>query len=204
MKFKPYEKIFVYLCMTNKKSDCMDADAYRYQAEDRSVTMSAARYIDECRDADKFLACCKECPNYGALWCCPPFGFDWMEMLAQYECVTLYATKITPTDASLPVSAAERLTRPERIRMEQKLLLQEKETGGRAFAYAGRCLHCPEGTCTRPKGLPCRHPELVRPSLEAAGFDIGKTLQHYFGIELKWGTNGLLPEYLVLVTAIFH
>ena len=44
--------------------------------------------------------------------------------------------------------------------------------GGRSFAYVGSCLYCPDGTCTRPEGNPCRHPELVRPSLEACGLSL--------------------------------
>ena len=68
----------------------------------------------------------------------------------------------------------------------------------------GSCLYCPEGTCTRPEAKPCRHPELVRPSLEACGFDIARTTSELFGIELKWGTDGSLPEYLTLVCGFFH
>ena len=55
----------------------------------------------------------------------------------------------------------------------------------RDSAYVGTCLYCPEGTCTRPEAKPCRHPELVRPSLEACGFDIAHTTSDLFGIELK-------------------
>lgn len=182
----------------------MDAYSHKYEVEERSVTVSAASYIEECRDAAKFIEFCKECHNYGRLWCCPPFDFDWLDILNQYESVTIYATKITPAEEGLPLSAAESLTRPERLRMGKKLLQEETERGGRAFAYAGRCLHCPEGTCTRLQRLPCRHPELVRPSLEAAGFDISMTLQRYFGIDLLWGKDNKLPDYLVLVTALFH
>ena len=76
--------------------------------------------------------------------------------------------------------------------------------GCRSFAYVGTCLYCPEGTCTRPEAKPCRHPELVRPSLEACGFDIAHTTSELFGIELKWGTDGSLPEYLTLVCGFFH
>ena len=44
----------------------------------------------------------------------------------------------------------------------------------------------------------------VRPSLEAFGFDIAKTLSELFNIELLWGKDGKLPEYLVLVSGFFH
>ena len=80
----------------------------------------------------------------------------------------------------------------------------ERKYGGRSFAYIGKCLHCPNNECTRNCGTPCRHPEKVRPSLEAFGFDIAKTLSELFNIELLWGKDGKLPEYLVLVSGFFH
>lgn len=51
---------------------------------------------------------------------------------------------------------------------------------------------------------PCLHPDKVRPSLEAFGFDIGRTLSELFGIRLLWGKDGILPEYLMLVSGLFH
>ena len=36
------------------------------------------------------------------------------------------------------------------------------------------------------------------------GFDIAKTLSELFNIELLWGKDGKLPEYLVLVSGFFH
>ena len=47
-------------------------------------------------------------------------------------------------------------------------------------------------------------PHLVRPSLEAYGFDVALITQELFGIKLRWGKDGLLPEYLVIVCALFY
>ena len=85
-----------------------------------------------------------------------------------------------------------------------RTLEMERQYGGRSFAYVGTCIHCPEGSCTRPEGRPCRHPELVRPSLEACGFDVARTASELFGIEMKWGSGGRMPEYLTLVCGFFH
>ena len=84
--------------------------------------------------------------------------------------------------------------------VENELLDMERKYGGRSFAYIGKCLHCSDNECTRNCGTPCRHPEKVRPSLEAFGFDIAKTLSELFNIKLLWGKDGKLPEYLVLVS----
>lgn len=176
----------------------------RYTAEYFTATLPAADYIARFRDAERIAGYCRDCRNYGGSWACPPFDFEAEERLSEYETALIVAAKIVPSEPAVPLSEATRLLRPERQRVERLLLEMEKTYGGRSFAYAGTCLYCPEGTCTRLEKLPCRHPELVRPSLEAFGFDVGKTTSELLGIELKWGANGCLPEYLTLVSGFFH
>ena len=178
--------------------------SFRYTAEDFTVTLPVTDYTARFRDAERIGGYCRECRNYGRSWGCPPFGDDIGQMLLRYETALIVATKIVPGMQGLPMSESGTLIRPERERLERRLLEMERLYGGRSFAYVGTCLHCPEGTCTRPEGNPCRHPDLVRPSLEACGFDIGKTTSELFGIDLKWGTAGRLPEYLTLVCGFFH
>ena len=176
----------------------------RYTAEEFAVELPAAEYTARFHDAERIAAYCRRCPNYGRNWGCPPFAKDPAEEWLRYGTALLVAAKITPCEEGLPLAEAGRLLRPERIRLERRLLALERRYGGRAFSYVGSCLYCPEGTCTRPEGLPCRHPDRVRPSLEACGFDIGRTTSELFGIELKWGAEGKLPEYLTLVCGLFH
>lgn len=175
-----------------------------YRAEDFARTLPAADYIARYRDAARFAACCRACPNYGRSWGCPPFDFDVERYLDGYATALLVATVITPTDEGRPLTDARELIQPERRRLEARLLDMERRHGGRAFAYVGSCLHCPQGSCTRPHGQPCRHPDRVRPSLEACGFDIGRTSAELFGIDLCWGSRGRMPEYLTLVCGLFH
>ena len=175
-----------------------------YTARDFSAELPAADYIARFRDAERIGDYCRACPNYGRSWGCPPFGFSVGRYLSGYATALLTVTKIVPQKQGLPSSEAGRLILPERRRLEQQLLGMERQYGGLSFAYVGTCLHCPEGTCTRPDGKPCRHPELVRPSLEACGFDIGKTTAELFGIDLKWGPDGKVPEDLTLVCGFFH
>lgn len=175
-----------------------------YLAEDFTASIAAGDYLARFRDAERFGACCRACPNYGRSWGCPPFDYDVAERIGRYRSVLLVATKITPAIASLPLAASQALIRPERIRLETRLREMERDYGGLACAYVGECLYCPRGSCTRSAGLPCRHAGLVRPSLEAYGFDIGRTLGELFGIELKWGAEGRMPDYLTLVCGFFH
>jgi len=155
------------------------------------------------RDAERFVQFCRECPNFGRSWACPPFNFNEDEYLSQWDSALLVATKIVPA-AGMHGAEAGRLLREVRRTVDARLLDLERTTGGRAFSYAGSCDHCSEDGCNRECRQPCRHPELVRPSLEAFGFDIGAILSDLFGIRLLWPQGDAMPPYLMLVTALFH
>lgn len=176
----------------------------RYTAIDHTVTLAADDYIARFRDEKRILGLCRECPNYCRNWGCPPFGFDTGEVLRQYSHAFLIATKITPAQPGLPLSCAGVFIRDERERIGKKLLQMERENDGRAFIGVGCCRNCGDAGCTRPLGLPCRHPDTVRPSLEAFGFDIQRTLSELFGFGLLWGRDGVMPPYLTLVTGLLY
>lgn len=55
-----------------------------------------------------------------------------------------------------------------------------------------------------PKGTRAAIPNWCVRRSEACGFDIGRTTSELFGIELKWGADGKMPEYLTLVCGFFH
>ena len=175
-----------------------------YVTENFTANISVDEYISRFRDEKRFVEFCKQCPNYGNSWGCPPFDFDTGAFLRQYKYAYLMATKIVPIEKGIPIDKSQELIRPERIRIEKELLKLELRFGGRAFAYVGKCLYCPDSECARKCNRPCLHPDKVRPSLEAFGFDMTRTLSELFGIELLWGKNGILPEYLVIVSGLFH
>lgn len=178
--------------------------SYIYSTENFTADILVEDYIAGFRDAECFIELCKQCPNYGNSWGCPPFDFDTEKFLRQYRYVRLMATKIIPDEKNIPFNKSRELVYPERLRIESELLDMEKQYGGRAFAYVGSCLHCNGAECRRKCGKPCLHPDKVRPSLEAFGFDINRTLSELFGIKLLWGKDGVLPEYLVLVSGFLH
>ena len=184
-----------YLCDMKTSKD--------YIAEDFTATIPVADYMAHYRDAEKFIGFCRQCRRYNTCWVCPPFAFDVDQYLSHYELALIIGTKITPlypekiTDT---ISYGNELMETERKRTDDLLLELEKTHNGRAF-FPGSCLLC--SSCTRAEGKPCLYPERVRPSLEACGFDIGKTSSELLNIELKWGEHGKMPEYLTLVSGIF-
>ena len=72
--------------------------------------------------------------------------------------------------------------------------------GSRAFLFS-RCRQCHPQPCTRPSGLPCRHPDRMRPSLEALGFNLARTADELLKMPLQWSSDEQLPDYLTLITA---
>lgn len=184
-----------YLCDMETSKD--------YIAEDFTATISVAEYMANYRDAEKFIGFCRQCRRYGTCWACPPYTFNVDNYLSQYETALIIGTKITPIhpeDITDPISHGNKIMETERQRTDALLLELERTYNGRAF-FPGSCLLCP--SCTRAEEKPCLYPNRVRPSLEACGFDIGKTTTELLNIELKWGENGIMPEYITLVSAVF-
>ena len=169
----------------------------------------AAHYIARYRDVERFEELCRACPNYATRWGCPPFDDNPQPRLEQYDNVRLCVVKIDLEPAMAEsqydmTQAMMRTLQSVRPQYEQKLLDLEKDLHGRAALFTGMCPHCPDRPCARRSGNECHHPGLVRPSLEALGFDLGRTLADYFGIELLWASDEKAPAYMCLIGAVFH
>lgn len=181
----------------------------KYSVTQKETMIGAAEFIARYRDVERFLEYCMQCPGYGKSWGCPPFDFDPCTVSDGFKTVKLMGTIIEFDEATrASCKSAEQSAAMGREAMEEvwktwlpQLYEMERETpGSRCFTF--RCVLCPEG-CTRPEGKPCRHPELLRHSLESVGFDIVAMTRDLLGIELEWSIDGSLPKHLTLVTALF-
>lgn len=162
----------------------------------REIELPAAEYIDRFRTPDAFAEACRACPAYGQTWACLPFDFDIEARLRGFPTVRIIGcTFPLPPGAEADFDSIA----PIREHLNTGLLALESELGGLACAFGGSCRICPQ--CTRPQGLPCCHPDRMRPSLEAYGFDITRTLADLLGITLRWGPR--LKE-ITLVGAVFY
>ena len=175
-----------------------------YSFFEKETTVDARQYVEQFRDVARVESFCRQCDGYGRRWCCPPLDESLVRRLLSYPRVTLMACVITPDDTDQPVACAMELMRPEIIRINRSLIERERLTGGLATGFAGNCSFCGDQPCTRPEGQACRHPELVRPSLEAFGFDLVSTARDLLGLEMLWSSDGSLPARLTLLTALFH
>lgn len=182
-----------------------------YNISHATTQIKAAEYIRNYRDVHKFIAYCRQCNRYGNCWACPPYDFDTDSFISSYEYLHIIGTKIvledevrnSCTDTVQQIELGKKILTEVRFGLDKYLLhLENIYTGSKAF-FAGTCHLCPENECTRINGKPCIHPGEIRHSLESFGFDIGKTTSDLLGIELKWSSDGQLPEYFILVSGLF-
>ena len=174
-----------------------------YTVTTHEATMTADEFIGRYRDVERFQALCRQCPSFGKMWCCPPYSFDPRSVSDGFRTVKLMAATIDWDKAATGHAGQT----PGAVMQEawQEILPQlyemEREVpGSRCFTF--RCSLCDEG-CTRPEGKPCRHPGLMRHSLESVGFDVVAMLRELLDIDLDWSSDGQPPEHLTIVTALF-
>jgi len=167
--------------------------------------LDARDYVSHYRNIRYFERLCAACPNYGRRWGCPPFVPGEFADPVSFEKVGIILIKAdlaagTPADAD----TLQSIIGPVKADSERLLLKTEKAGDGLAALFTGKCSLCPGQRCARESGQACRHPESVRPSLEALGFDLGRTSSEIFGIGMQWCKNGHAPQYLTLIGGIFY
>ncbi len=178
-------------------------DERNYKAEEVVAVVDRDRYVEKFRNVATFEACCRQCPNYGKRWGCPPFDHDTLQDLLPYDKVMIIGVKLTPHDARMPLEQVYDLMRPELERLNRRLLELERERQGFALGFVGKCERCGDAPCARIDGKPCRHADVVRPSLEAYGFNVSETARQLLGIDMVWSKGKNVPRYLTLVCALF-
>lgn len=157
-------------------------------------------------DRERVEGYCKQCPNYHALWSCPPHSFDPLELFQGYDDVFVIGTILFYREEERRLhqgkEAVSRYTEktlyPLRREVYLRLLELEKNKEMRIFDM-GSCNLC--NKCTREEGLPCKYKSEMRYSLESLGFDVSKIVRRCLKMELQWA-NGILPPYYVLVSAV--
>ena len=172
---------------------------YRTERFEASIGMPA--YIEQYVDVEAFLACCRECPNYGQLWSCPPYDFDPLDVWRAFDTLTVVGYRITWGQT---YTEGEMVQVHDRIKQKiaDELYIMESRSPGSLSLSAGSCQLC-EG-CTRPYGKPCRHRDQLRYSIESLGGNVGKTITDLCGIELEWIEEGKLPKHMVLVGGLLE
>lgn len=162
----------------------------KYQALiDKCIELGAheAKLIDTDRivfDPRSYLKCRFGCKRWGKFWTCPPHlelsSETFMDAFQQYR----KAIIIKVADPKVGQEVA--------VTIEKEAMLSH----GCEFSFAmALCVQCEE--CAFPE--PCIFPHLARPSMDAYGVDIGKTLAP-LGFEVTFDKEGkLLPAWYCMI-----
>ena len=166
-------------------------------------------YVRDYVEIDRFLECCKACPNYNTKWSCPPYSFSVMERYwNRYKYLHLFAFKMyfdkslvengmTPEEVDSFVMGI----RHQNYMMASRWILDvEKQNQGSFALDGGHCAKCKK--CTRPKGKPCRFEDEIRPAIDAIGGNLVKTAEDIFGTKILWIENGKAPEYFLFIVGL--
>lgn len=178
-----------------------------YTIEHHVKRIDTATYIERFYKPHEFILLCKSCPRYSQSWACPPFDYNPLSIITKYPYLNIIVSKVNFSphfidkhrDTSTSNEILDQVMIDVRKVIDKRLMeLEEAHTASLAL-FAGRCLLCPSG-CTRKKDQPCRYPSKIRPSLEAYGFDLAKTIQSLFNLSFQWSKQGKIPPYLCLIS----
>lgn len=170
---------------------------FTYTIEEYTAEIPVQEFVTRCVDVTRFRKLCQQCGNYDKRWSCPSFTFDPMEIWNGYSSVRLYMRLLRGTQENQPMEAALTALMEEKRKYFNLLMTWEKENPDSQLLSAGTCDLC--DTCAKEQGESCRHPELLRYSIEALGGDVEKCAKHYFNTPILWGKDGVAPAYYVLV-----
>lgn len=135
-------------------------------------------------DPRSHLKCRFGCNRWGRFWTCPPhLGISpqsFKEAFERYKSALIIKTADPKTGQDVTLA------------LEKDAMMSM----GCTFAFAMvLCVQCDE--CAFPD--PCRHPHLARPSMDAYGIDIGKTVES-LGFTIEFDRDGkLLPSWYSMV-----
>lgn len=70
------------------------AGLLKYELKRYETVCRVDEFAAACVDIPKFLSFCRECPNYGHNWMCPPFDFDASEIWKNFAGLRLFARQL--------------------------------------------------------------------------------------------------------------
>ena len=168
-----------------------------------SRPLPVERFLSAYVDVPKFLACCRQCPNFGRRGTCPPYDFAPEDYWQRWHTVSLSARQISFAPGDRLGNAREGLEvlHREKDRFLQDLLRQEAQLPGSMALSPGACERC--DPCPMAQGAPCCHPETFRYSMESLGGNVAAAARDQFGLELLWAKGEDLPPYYLLIGGLF-
>ena len=149
-------------------------------------------------DPERVQGYCRSCEKYGAFWSCPPFAAPPLAGFAEWTHAVIVCQRTWLVPGTTREQLIERFL-AARVGFGERVRRLEAGCACATGLVAGHCAGCAD--CTRSEGKPCRAPERMRHSLEAAGFDVTALAEDLAGCKVHWPKSGL-PDYLTMVGAL--
>ncbi|NCB41198.1 MAG: hypothetical protein EOM59_01055 [Clostridia bacterium] len=141
-------------------------------------SISTGKFVADYLEAERFLLCCRECPNYGKKYMCPPHSFDVQEFWLSFSELEVHAVMLPGNQNYEQAEAA----------LMDGLLTMEEQLPGSLCLSAGNA-----GAIEK---------ERMRYSIESLGGNVDKLCRELLGISLEWGKDGEWPEQITLVAGL--
>ena len=188
---------FYLLC----EPETMEQKLFEINHERFEVRMETAL---ECLDIEMCNKACESCSNFGKSWACPPFReYDFPGLHPErFENLIIFVSTLHFRQRIL-IEDARKIFNKELYIFMPQLRQEAQKLAGIVYGFACSCDLC-RSACTRTFNKPCRHANLIGPSLEAAGFNVSKLLSRFCGNDLKWSQNGYAPREMRYVSAIAY
>jgi len=135
---------------------------------------SALRIVPEVRD----MCAEDKCNSFGKSWSCPPACGtldDFEALFRSYGQCIVFQT-VYPLEDEFDIEAMFAANRLHEQRFHELAAKANASLFDIALFSAGTCTLCGRGMCTYPDA-PCCHPELMRPSMEAAGLWVSEVCE---------------------------
>ena len=159
----------------------MDKNEFFDHLADRMISYGAykARVIpvSDVETDESFRRLCEQnvCGNYGKNWACPPDAGGITELIAElrsYEYILVWQTVGELEDSYDFEGMVEAGKLHTRTINEARAFCPEEPFSRYLCLGAGGCSVCE--VCAKRTGEPCRHPDLMTPSLETYGVNVSK------------------------------
>jgi hypothetical protein len=117
-----------------------------YQIRKTETLVPVREIVKQDIHADKYIEYCRQCPNFGIKWSCPPYDFDVSSVWCRYADLNLIAVQIYFDEALLRKTYSEqelnhiqnRCIEEVRIGLDCELLAMEQTTPGSLALLSGK------------------------------------------------------------------
>ena len=157
-----------------------------------------------------FIEYCKACKHYNKIWTCPPYDFDTLDIIDEFNYAYIIGSKINLNKLKEEYSKDLNEKGLEHVSnviytlirkvIDERLRILEDKISDIKILLAGRCILCE--SCTKVDNKPCKYPEDSKYSLESLGFDLSSMSEEILKEKILWGDKDL-PEYFILISGIF-